>query len=59
MSVRLAGGVLAKPAVQLYNIGFGYPGQDMLFRGAEFTVDRCVGVDGQVWIERCAWADRP
>ncbi|KAG1659967.1 hypothetical protein FOA52_010600 [Chlamydomonas sp. UWO 241] len=35
----LAGGMLPKAAAVLNNVAFGYPGQDVLFRGAEFTVD--------------------
>merc|ERR1712194_527789 len=36
----LAGGRLEQPAVQLQNVGFGYPSMSVpLFRGAEFSVD--------------------
>eukprot|EP00798_Chlamydomonas_sp_ICE-L_P030623 gene30623-35634_t len=35
----LAGGQLAKPAAVLQNVAFNYPGQEVLFRGAEFTID--------------------
>merc|ERR1711957_393444 len=35
----MAGGVLDTAAVSLQGVGFGYPGQTELFKGAEFQID--------------------
>lgn len=35
----LAGGMLAKTAVQLFGVGFGYPNSEKLFSGVEMSVD--------------------
>ena len=35
----LAGGMLAKTAVQMFGVGFGYPGSEKLFRAVEMSVD--------------------
>eukprot|EP00976_Prorocentrum_cordatum_P079011 1183372-Prorocentrum_minimum.AAC.1 len=37
-----AGGVLPKPPISVRGVGFNYPGQELLFSGAEFRCDTFV-----------------
>lgn len=44
-----AGGLLDKSALALCDVGFQYPGTDeVLFTGADFTLDRCVRIPTSV-----------